>query len=432
MSVATPRPTTLKRTVQQSPSFWSAHLLVSVLILSVFGPYITGSIRSEQLVVYGLATLLVFTFIRLRAWAVGIVSAWLLTLIVVTLGHIFQDSGARPWEAGSALAGYDSLLLPLVVMLLIWTIVPLTGAEPALRTASRLIVLLAAVNAVLAIGSSLMPSVVSFLLPFWSAEAGDSGSVGELAMTMGRFSGIFNQPAEAGLVYSVAAVLAVWVFAKHPTLLYPLFGLLTVGGMLSVSKVFLFVGLPISIALLLATRKIASWVGIFLAAGLLTILLGTASFFQEWTGLDYLTRLLDIPENESLLQFYTAGRWTEGSSVMEVTEFVLGTSPLFGMGIAGLVVPYDSLWTEAIVLGGLLMVATMVFVLIALIRAFRKIHDRNLRLTSYALWVVLVGASFGLPSLTANRAATIIWVVAALLVAISAHGQGRKRKAQRL
>lgn len=431
MSAAHSHSTTLKRKARhEPPSYIGSQLLVAALILGAFGPYLTGSIRTEQLIVYALAPLLVFTFVRLKTWAIGLLSAWLVSLIVVSLGHLFRSPGTAPWEQGSALAGYDNLLLPLVIMLLIWTLVPIAGAISALRTAAMLIALLATVNAIIAVASSMVPNLVTFLHPFWSAEAGDTGSVGELAMTMGRFSGVFNQPAEAGLVYSVATVLTVWVFSKQWILLYPILGLLTIGGMLSVSKVFLFVGLPIALVLLLLTQKIAGWIGIFLAGGLLTILLGTATFFQQWTGLDYLARLLEIPENESILQFYTAGRWTEGSSVLEVSDFVLGASPLFGMGIAGLTVPYDSLWTESVILGGILMVLTMLAALGALIWAFRKIPDRNLRLTSYAFWAVLVGASFGIPSLTTNRAATIVWVVAALLVAISANvsaGNGKHR-----
>lgn len=432
MSAAPSQSTALKRKAQrESPSFIGSHLLVAVLIVAAFGPYLTGSIRSEQLVVYALAPLLVFTFVRLKTWSIGLLSAWILALIVVSLGHLFRSSTRAPWAPGSALAGYDSLLVPLVIMLLIWTLVPLAGALHALRTAAILTALLATLNAIIAVASSMTPTLVTFLHPFWSAEAGDAGSVGELAMTMGRFSGVFNQPAEAGLVYSVAAVLTVWVFSRQPIWMYPILGILTIGGMLSVSKVFLFVGLPVALILLLLTQKIAGWIGVFLAGGLLTVLLGTATFFQQWTGLDYLTRLLDIPENESILQFYTAGRWTEGSSVLEVSDFVLGTSPLFGMGVAGLTVPYDSLWTESVILGGILMVLAMIVALVALIWAFRKISDRNLRLTSYAFWAVLVGASFGIPSLTANRAATVVWVVAALLVAISANiepGNGKRRK----
>lgn len=427
MSVAPPRTTVLKRYAQHTaPSFFWSRLLVGVLIVGVFGPYITGSVRSEQLAVYALAPLLVFTFVRLKAWSISLLSAWIFSLVVVTLGHLLRSPGMTPWESGSALSGYDSLLLPLVVMVLIWTLVPVVGAVSVLRTAGILIALLTALNAIVAVASSMVPNLVTYLHPFWSAEAGDAGSVGELAMTMGRFSGVFNQPAEAGLVYSIAAVLTVWVFSKQRRWMYPLLALITIGGMLSVSKVFLLVGLPVAIALLLFTQKIAGWIGIFLAGGLLTIVLGTASFFQQWTGLDYLTRLLEIPENQSIFQFYSAGRWTEGSAVLEVADFVLGASPLFGMGIAGLAVPYDSLWTEAIVLGGVLMVVAMVVVFGALIWAFRKIPDKNLRLTSYAFWAVLVGASFGIPSLTTNRAATIVWIVAALLVAISTHTRSEK------
>lgn len=51
-----------------------------------------------------------------------------------------------------------------------------------------------------------------------------------------------------------------------------------------------------------------------------------------------------------------------------------------------------------------------------LLASFVRIRQRSTRLMALAVWALLVGASFGLPALTANRAATVVWVVAALLV----------------
>src|SRR5699024_551510 len=134
-------------------------------------------------------------------------------------------------------------------MLVIWSLVPQSGAELVLRTAAVVAVWAAAVNAVLALVSSTAPAVfVPLLKPFWGTG---EGSVAENAMRMGRFTGIFNSPAEAGTMYSIAAVLAVWVYSHRLVIMYCLVTLITLGGVLSVSKVFLLIGLPIILLLFL-------------------------------------------------------------------------------------------------------------------------------------------------------------------------------------
>ncbi|MCT1939225.1 hypothetical protein M3C53_02310 [Micrococcus luteus] len=388
--------------------------LVAVLCLAAFGPYVTGSIRTEQLAVYALAPLVLLSLPRLRPWAWPFLLAWGFMLFIASLGVAFPYRGVRLWDSGSLLAGADNYLLPLMVMLAVWTLVSTRATIPALRTAAGVIGFGAAINGAIAAVSTVTP-LDAILRPFWGAAAAGS-VVAERAATNGRLSGIFNQPAEAGLVYSLAAILVVWAFSRRRLLMYPLLALILVGGMLTVSKIFLLVGLPIAGVLLWLTQRGTARLGIIvLAAGFLAYL-GSSSFFREWSGSDYLLRLLDRPEDQTVLEFYTAGRWSEGASVLEVIGFILDRSPMVGVGLAGLRVPYDAQWTETMVFGGVLGTLAIVAMLGLLLASFVRIRERSTRLMALAVWALLVGASFGLPALTANRAATLVWVVAGLLV----------------
>jgi hypothetical protein len=407
------------RAPREPVGFIGPRLLVAVLCLAAFGPYLAGSIRTEQLAVYAMAPLVLSAFVNLRKWSVGLLTAWSVLVLASLIGHVFPYKGGLPWGYGSTLAGLDNLLSPLMIMLGMWSLIPPQAAQAALRTGAKVVAWASAVNATVAAWSTTTTAPTEFLRPFWGSESAVS-TVGERALTMGRHTGVFSQPAEAGLMYSVAAVLAVWAFSKRPALMYLLVSVISVGGILSVSKIFLLVGLPVAVALLWVTRRGAGKAGVVVAIGAVALVLSTATFFQEWTGLDYLTRLLDIPAGQSALEFYTAGRWNEDSSMLSVISKVLAASPMVGVGVGGVSAPYDSLWTEAVVVAGLLGVAAMLTVLVLLWRAFRRIGDRDLRRAALAFWVVLVGGSFGIPALTVNRAATVVWVVAALFVAIAA------------
>lgn len=393
-----------------------SRLLIITLVLAAFGPYIFGSIRTEQLAVYSMTIFILFTFIRLKAWTMSLIISWLGFLVAATIGLIFPYTGLVLWSRGNLFAGYDNILLPLIIALAIWSLIPEGGAPQALKTAAKTAAWASAVNAALAISSSLAPTLITpRLQTFWGTGG---GSVAENAMEMGRFSGIFNQPAEAGLMYSIAAVLAVWAYAHKALSLYPLIILITIGGILSVSKVFLLVGLPVMLIMLLVTQRGASRLGSIVLITILGFFVLTSSFLRNWGGYNYMMRLLDVPADQSLIQFYTAGRWNENSQMLTVFDFVISTSPLVGFGASGLRVPYDSQWTETMVASGLIGTISVVTVFAILFSRFYKIQDWDTRCMAIAFWVVLLGGSFGISSLTANRAATIVWIVIALLIAI--------------
>lgn len=387
---------------------------VIAITLSTFGPYLVGGVRWEQAVVYLLATVaVVFAAPFIRPWGgLRFLIPWVLMLAVALLGEAFPLRSSARWDGGGLLAGVDNLLLPLAVMVSVWCFVKPPQAESLLNLAGKLYVGGMTLNAGLAILDTRY-DLAGYLRPFWTREDAMS-AVAIRAGEMGRLSGIINQPSAAGLAYSLAGLLAVYLYMGKRRKLYLLLAIITIGGVLTVSKVFLLVGAPLILIYL--------WKSIQRKAGLMFAFILAAAgviqygIFQRWEGVDMLTRLLDPPPGQSLIGFYTAGRWVEGSPMMQVILEALRVSPLSGVGAGGWAIPYDSAWTQAIVVAGLLGAACLAAVLLGFFRLAKTTTDPERRRFTWFFALLLFGASFGVPALTTNRVGVIVWLVASLLV----------------
>lgn len=418
-----------RATVREPVRYRGSRILIIGLLLAAFGPYILGPIRVEQFAVYATVLFALFAFARLQSWTFGPLVAWGCYAVSATIAVIFPYEGSLPWGRHDLLAGYDNILLPLAVMLVIWSFVPQRGAESILRTAGTITVWAVGVNALLAIVSSTAPAVFAPLLkPFWGIG---EGSVAENAMAMGRFTGVFNSPAEAGVMYSIAAVLVVWLYSHRLAIMYGLVTLISIGGMLSVSKMFLLIGLPVMLALLLVLQQGRKRLLVGIVVFVLGVFVLSSAFMQNWAGYDYMMRLLEVPADQSAVEFYTAGRWGEDASMVNVMQVVLGASPMVGVGAAGLQTPYDSQWTEVLVYGGLIGVVSVLVMFGVLLSRFRTIRDWRTRYMALASWVVLFAGSFGTATLSSNRTATVVWVVLALLVALAARDKSETMTSKR-
>jgi hypothetical protein len=389
-------------------------LVVGFVTAAAFGPYVTPNIRTEQLAVYGAAfTLLLvlpYKLVNLRPYF-PVVLPWLGLVLIAGMGMI-PPTPHGLYAAGDPASTIDNLVLPLAVMLLIWAVIPHEMAGRALRTAATVVTFGAALNGVLSVIGT-RTDLSFFLRPFWSG--GDGETTAERAAQLGRLSGIFNQPAEAGVVYGIAGLLAVWRFREKPKTMLLLLALISMGGLLSVSKVFILGGIPLILIYLWVSKTGAGKMGLLFSLGLVGYGVAQSGVFQQWTGFNYLARLIAPAQNQGLIEFYSAGRWNESSSMQNTFDLVMTISPLTGFGLNGLKVPYDSAWTEAAVIAGILGMVSLGVVFLALLMMTRKIQDPALRTLARFVIVFLIGASLGIPALTANRAATIVWVVLGLL-----------------
>ncbi len=135
----------------------------------------------------------------------------------------------------------------------------LLPVQVLLRLVSWVMVVCLSVNSVLAVISSYTGlDRLPFLARFWTAS-GSGESVAELAAGNGRFSGLFNQPAEAGVAYCLAAFCLVYLVsagsAGSRATWLPCWVLVMLGGLMTQSKIFMVGGLAITVVLVLLARR---------------------------------------------------------------------------------------------------------------------------------------------------------------------------------
>src|SRR5699024_6626126 len=114
-----------------------------------------------------------------------------------------------------------------------------------------------------------------------------------------------------------------------------------IGGLLSISKVFLLFGLPLLIIGFLINKNIKH-----IFSGIIFIVVGyfTSSFFlADWNGFRFVENLVNnLIYGDNLLSSLTASRFGgEGSQQLTFLESILRTNPLFGTGL-GSMSTYDS------------------------------------------------------------------------------------------
>lgn len=416
-------------------------LIVGGLTACAFGPYLfdgaseLSGFRTEQIAVYVTAVLLLIAggWIRARPTPAGALVMGLLGLqfLLAAIGAASPPHNTTMYQFGSAAAGLDNLLLPMAVIGIVWMVLG-AGARPAvlIDVVCRVVVWIMVVNVGLALwrASGHGPDLTAFQGPV------GAHTVAGKAEQLGRYSGIFNQPAEAGVLYSVALLAAVHLYRLRPVLFAVVAIVITVGGFLTVSKIFLLIGLPIALwQIVRATGHRHRRLFAVLFAAVPLLLAVRVGVVRQWTGGQFLHRL--VPgSGQSLVDLYTAGRFGSESTLAVVAGEVLRTSPLLGFGAGGLAVPYDNAWIESLVIGGLVGAVNLTAVLIVLGNACWNLRDRDAdpSLTRFAggLMAVVVGSAFGVPSLTANRCSTVLWLLLALML-LSERETGPDRRDRR-
>lgn len=407
------------------PSISERFVLVSlaIVVVAVFGPYtpIAGS-RTEQLAVYGCLVLtLLLSWPRFRVSQDGLVFLVLWSVyIAVALIGVVTPVKAAPWGPRSLLAGTDNLLRPVAVFVLVtlW-LTTRTNREIMLRLACQIVIGAMCLNAVVALIESRV-DITALLSPFWSSVTQNVGTatVAGRAAQLGRMTGILNQPVEAGTLYGIAMLAAIFLWRERPWRLVSVLILLAAGGTLTVSKIFLFVALPIAAWHFTRLKKgrIARFKAV-LSAALAFSIIAVTGFLPKWLGTSYLLRLAAPGGN--YLWFFSAGRFGSGSTILPVAKAILLMSPVIGFGLRGLAVPYDNGWIEALVFAGLIGVAVYSAVLLILFHAWwaRRRHlSKAESMFAGGLVLLTTGASLGFPALTGNRVATVLWVLLTIML----------------
>lgn len=404
-----------EETSRRQPGRWVSVLFV-ILVASAFGPYIYGGFRTDQPLVYGLV-LFTAVFVPWRwltlpspAPILPMIFNWSIYAVIAAIGVVQPVQQSLPWLPGSALAGLDNVLLPIAAMLLVVMYVRPDTRERVLRVTCKAIVFFAMVNGVIALLET-RRDLAPILQHWWSSSAVNEAGVSAtatLAAQYGRYGGLLNHPAEAGLLYGIAACAALYVWRERPGRLYLVLTPIMLGGLVSVSKIFLLVALPIVLWQVLRSRR--SKYGLLFVGGFIAIAVLQSGVLSKWRGTGFLGQLFSSTTSDGFLAHYSAGRFGSGSTLGVVISAIWHVSPLIGVGARGAQVAYDNGWVEAMVNAGAIGVTCYTIALFLMVRLARRL-DGDEKALAWGLTLIAGIGSLGLPTLTANRSGLLLWLL---------------------
>jgi hypothetical protein len=394
----------------------------AILIVGAFTPYlgVALNVRWEHLIGYGLLVGVTVSQRLARHRILGtttpLTGPWLAlgSLAVVSTGLSSTSAFGRfPVERILALA--DSFLLPVALVLV-------AGAYAAsdsvvwkvqMQRIISLFVIFVCLNSLLII-SFTAEQADSFVRQFWAnpATVGIRGTVADRALRGGRYGGIFNQPFDGGVAYTLALMGWAYLFVLYRSrqvssalLALVSFGLIVVGGVSTGSKAFVYGSVLVAgIAVLAKADPVRGRLGRAMKTTAVVGLGISAVVALELAAFDrFIGRLTAVGSNTSVV---TGGRW---GSVGEYTDKLLGDLSLFGIGIRG---AQDDALRAYLQGGGLLGVLLIVLVYRALFLVARRLnHAPSERTVILGMTSVMLASSFGAVSLQTNRASSVYWII---------------------
>lgn len=373
-----------------------AILIPLMLTVSALMPYVTSNLRVDQLVVPLVATPALLMARRQHFstfyWGIPL----LVSLVALAI------SSRLSWQTGLAANGLFSMVriaLPVVALMafpVILARVPRATEMTAISTVGC-----AGVASLAALAGLASPRALN-IMTYWVRA--DEDSVWSQARDVGRFSGIFNQPLEAGVFYSIAllALVYCWKNARlSKYLLLALLVLILAGGGLSLSKNFIVVGIAVSIAYALWIGVIPVWLVIAVA---IPTAIALPPVFAKYNP-EYVDSLYALYYTGGLFSALTAGRFGQEDSQVSIlfqSLFEVGDWPL-GRGL-GSHLPLDNGFLEFFYQGGIVALAGFVLALVALLAYGWRSRSNDIGRLLIALTLFTAGASLGGPAFTANRA----------------------------
>jgi len=426
-------------TMSKSNIFSKKNTLLIWLIIASFGPYITGNgLRTEHFLIYGILPLAIVTLMLKKRTIISyfpLFSILLLLLFITLWTFLVTFIGVKNYESfNKVIAHLENYAQSIAIILISGAFVNLYSRERVIiifRKACLVLIILLLLNTVIAV-SSIFFDISNWVRYFVSAPGGIGVTVWSRAASMGRYSGIFNQPMESGLTYSLG--LFSWVYftqkSKNISIIHHLmlFGLL-LGGILSVSKVFILIGIPLFFIYLILEGRLKYILGWrFIVSSMLSIA-AIIVICKAWKGFGYFARLFNISGKSisELIQLYTAGRFgAEHAGLRYYFAHVWGKSPFHGLGFAA-ITTFDNAYLEFFTQGGLIALFGYLSILAVIGFVGLSQYKRNREgLFVLILFIFITVSGMGAPVVTINRFSTLFWIFLILLFSIIFLGQSEK------
>ena len=386
--------------------FTSDNLPVWIVVLS-FGPYVfpNAGLRTEHLLIYSILPFAILSFLfnkrpvfydpRLFFIFILITMLAILTFLSTIFGYNYIIEHA---PVGKIISHTEKYLRPLAVIILLCVFFRVDDEykpRTALVNVNKALIYMLAIHGIFILVQLFVD--VSFITDYFVVGFGASDleirSSAQNALMMGKFTGIFNQSAEAGLAYTL--------------------------GLFSMSKIFIFLGVPLFVIYLLVISRHVRIFNpkLFIFLIVCSIIISYLVNFLERessTSFSYSLHVLMAVMSDPVF-ILTGGRFGNVESTM-VGHFadVWATDPIFGMGFASYLC-FDNGYFEFFAQGGL--ICLIGFVVLLMSMAWIALKHVNIAEGKLLIFTVILmsGAAVGMPPLTANRFSPIIWVFIVLI-----------------
>ena len=412
----------------------------TILLLCAFGPLLSSGmgIRMDQVMLYGLCpiafgmicvgrkSLVADKYIFVIITILSVMTLW---TIVVTVGgvpdHVFPSSRTTKDE----IAGFENYFhtIALVFVLAVSLKKNIGNVnERLLVKVGYVLIILMCINAFIALASAMF-GVLPFLQYFVSADLGGGESRFEITAEGGRFTGIFDVPATAGAAYSLA--LLMWAYInrraqRHSIINYILGGALIVGGTVTISKIFIFGGMPLFFIYWMWPGRSNARLTIKLLLVLSAIIIAVVVFSELWVGLRAIDDLFISNRNTTpfeLFFHFLKIRYgtTEEALIGGIFNYIWDTAPVSGLGFAYYGVA-DSAYLLYFMEGGMVSLILYLGLIISLIYVGLEDWYRGNEIGRFLtiLGVFILIAGVGSPIITMARTDTILWIMVVLALGI--------------
>ena len=411
-----------------------AVIILSLLLISAFGPYLLPAygIRLEHFVIYPVFIILIFNsvfinrIIKINRYSLSITLFWIIMLLHVII--VTVNNGKLHYNV---LSDIENLLQPIAIIIILgWMSYGLNyySKQKLLERSCWLIAIMLSINALFGLLSIFFDTwpIVRYFVGVNEVNNDVLGSVWGRSASMGRFIGIFNQPFEAGVAYSLAAIGIIYIVnkkKKFSTLLVILLILVTIGGLLTVSKVFVIGGILLVLIYLIWTKKILKIFSLRLILAISTTVYLVVINIQNWQGFWYLKRLFtsDMISYDTAINPLTSGRYSSGSSNFSTFNNILNDSPIFGYGIVNPNVTIDNGLLYYFFHGGFIGLLLYIGILISIlfIAILGIVNKRMEGKFLLLIFLLIIGSDLGAPTAIINRSSIFLWVLVYLGICIN-------------
>lgn len=415
----------------QSPpnaGLWPAYLVLA----AAFGPYVLPSygVMLSQVALYPCAVWALVSLSSRRRWEtvrwMRAIPVTLAFMVVWTVpGTLARQTSGSVWPLLAQLDNYLQPLFSVLVGLAVVARQPKEAAYDALARCVGLVLVLLAANSCVAVWSSLAGEVPAFLdywRPLGKQWAGPRAlDIMEVAVSTRRWTGIFVQPAEAGLAYSIGLLLALCAL-KQSTRTGPLAAgivALLLGGSVAASKGFLlgFVLAAIYVAMPPRSGRMLAALGAG-AAGLVVF-----SAIPGLVGYNPVSQIEDkVTSERGLVASASGGRYGSEGVTSAAHAPVITASPWFGYGLnaeSHATKAFDSEFLAYLLVGGIPMVGAYLWLLVMLalhgLRPPARGSAGGALILMLAVFVPLGG--LGMPVLNGNRVGQVLGLFLPLVLA---------------